>query len=58
MIYALAILTRVVIGSTLGIVFFGAVMGTIGKAMTAQIIWPYAIAWSSAPFPVLRQGEG
>jgi hypothetical protein len=44
MIYLLNIPTRIVIGSTLGIVFLGAVMGTIGKMATGQIIWPYAIA--------------
>ncbi|MDH4027965.1 MAG: sulfite exporter TauE/SafE family protein [Nitrospirota bacterium] len=44
MIYILNIPTRIVIGSTLGIVFLGALMGTIGKMATGQIIWPYAIA--------------
>jgi hypothetical protein len=44
MIYLLNIPTRIVIGSTLGIVFMGAVTGTIGKMTTGQIIWPAAIA--------------
>ncbi|MBI5408659.1 MAG: sulfite exporter TauE/SafE family protein [Nitrospirae bacterium] len=44
MIYLLNIPTRIVIGSTLGIVFLGAITGTIGKMATGQIIWPYAIA--------------
>lgn len=44
MIYLLNIPTRIVIGSTLGIVFLGAITGTIGKMVTGQIIWPYAIA--------------
>ncbi len=44
MIYLLNIPTRIVIGSTLGIVFLGAIAGTIGKMTTGQIIWPYAIA--------------
>ncbi len=44
MIYLLNIPTRIVIGSTLGIVFLGALTGTIGKMATSQIIWPYAIA--------------
>jgi len=44
MIYLLNIPTRIVIGSTLGIVFLGAIMGTIGKMTTGQILWPYAIA--------------
>ncbi len=44
MIYLLNIPTRIVIGSTLGIVFLGAITGTVGKMITGQIIWPYAIA--------------
>lgn len=44
MIYLLNIPTRVVIGSTLGIVFLGAVAGTVGKMATGQIIWPAATA--------------
>lgn len=44
MIYLLNIPTRIVIGSTLGIVLLGAITGTIGKMTTGQIIWPYAIA--------------
>ena len=44
MIYFLNIPTRIVIGSTLGIVFFGAVTGTIGKMVTGQILWPASLA--------------
>jgi uncharacterized membrane protein YfcA len=44
MIYLLNIPTRIVIGSTLGIVFFGAVTGTIGKVATGQVLWPAALA--------------
>jgi len=44
MIYVLNLPTRIVIGSTLGIVLLGAITGTIGKMVTGQIIWPYAIA--------------
>lgn len=44
MLYLLNIPTRIVIGSTLGIVLMGAITGTIGKMTTGQIIWPYAIA--------------
>lgn len=44
MIYLLNIPTRIVIGSTLGIVFLGALTGTVGKMVTGQIIWPYALA--------------
>lgn len=56
MIYILGIPTRIVIGSTLGIVFFGAVMGTIGKALTGQIIWPYAIALVIGTIPGAQLG--
>jgi hypothetical protein len=44
MIYFLNLPTRIVIGSTLGIVLLGAITGTIGKMATGQIIWPYALA--------------
>nr|MBF0223056.1 sulfite exporter TauE/SafE family protein [Desulfobulbaceae bacterium] len=56
MIYILNIPTRIVIGSTLGIVFFGAVMGTIGKALTGQIIWPYALALVIGTIPGAQIG--
>jgi len=56
MIYILNLPTRIVIGSTLGIVFFGAAMGTIGKAMTGQIIWPYAIALVIGTIPGAQMG--
>lgn len=56
MIYILNIPTRIVIGSTLGIVFFGAVMGTIGKAVTGQIIWPYALALVVGTIPGAQLG--
>jgi hypothetical protein len=56
MIYILNIPTRIVIGSTLGIVFFGAVMGTIGKAVTGQIIWPYALALVIGTIPGAQLG--
>lgn len=56
MIYVLNIPTRIVIGSTLGIVFLGAVMGTIGKMATGQIIWPYAIALVIGTIPGAQVG--
>jgi hypothetical protein len=56
MIYLLNIPTRIVIGSTLGIVLLGAIMGTIGKAMTGQIIWPYAIALVIGTIPGAQLG--
>lgn len=56
MIYLLNIPTRIVIGSTLGIVFLGAVTGTIGKMATGQIIWPAALALVVGTVPGARFG--
>ncbi len=56
MIYLLGIPTRIVIGSTLGIVLLGAIMGTIGKAVTGQILWPYALALVVGTIPGAQLG--
>src|SRR5512138_1310628 len=56
MIYLLGIPTRIVIGSTLGIVLLGAITGTIGKMATGQIIWPYAIALVIGTVPGAQLG--
>jgi len=56
MIYLLNIPTRIVIGSMLGIVFMGAVTGTIGKMVTGQIIWPYALALVAGTVPGAQIG--
>jgi uncharacterized protein len=56
MIYLLDIPTRIAIGSMLGIVLMGAVMGTIGKMATGQIIWPYAIALVIGTIPGAQIG--
>ena len=56
MIYVLNIPTRIVIGSTLGIVFLGAVTGTIGKMATGQIIWPVALALVLGTVPGAQVG--
>ena len=56
MIYILNIPTRIVIGSTLGIVAFGAVMGTIGKAYTGQIMWPVAMTLVVGTIPGAQVG--
>jgi uncharacterized membrane protein YfcA len=56
MIYGLNIPTRIVIGSTLGIVFMGAVTGTIGKMATGQIIWPAALALVVGTVPGAQLG--
>ena len=41
MIRVLKIPIRVIIGSSLGILFLGALAGAIGKSMTMQVPWPY-----------------
>ncbi len=58
MIYLLNIPTRIVIGSTLGIVFLGAMAGTIGKMATGQIIWPAALALVVGTVPGAQFGGG
>lgn len=58
MIYLLNIPTRIVIGSTLGIVFFGAIAGTIGKMATGQIVWPAALALVAGTVPGAQFGGG
>ncbi len=58
MIYLLNIPTRIVIGSTLGIVFLGAIAGTIGKMATGQIIWPAALALVVGTIPGAQFGGG
>lgn len=58
MIYILNIPTRIVIGSTLGIVFLGALAGTIGKMATGQILWPAALALVVGTVPGAQFGGG
>jgi uncharacterized membrane protein YfcA len=58
MLYLLNIPTRIVIGSTLGIVFFGAIAGTIGKVATGQVLWPVALALVVGTIPGAQFGGG
>lgn len=58
MIYILNIPTRIVIGSTLGIVFLGALAGTVGKMATGQILWPAALALVVGTIPGAQFGGG
>lgn len=58
MIYLLNIPTRIVIGSTLGIVFLGAIAGAIGKMATGQILWPAALALVVGTVPGAQFGGG
>ncbi len=41
MMRVLKIPIRITIGSSLGILFFGALAGALGKAMTLQVPWPF-----------------
>ena len=34
---------KVAVGSSLGIVFIGALMGSFGKIVTLQVAWPYLL---------------
>jgi hypothetical protein len=56
MIYILNIPTRIVIGSTLGIVFLGAIAGTVGKMYTGQVLWPEAISLVVGTIPGAQIG--
>ena len=58
MIYLLNIPTRIVIGSTLGIVFLGAIAGTVGKMSTGQILWTPALALVAGTVPGAHFGGG
>jgi uncharacterized membrane protein YfcA len=58
MIYLLNIPTRIVIGSTLGIVFLGAIAGTAGKMTSGQIVWPAALALVLGTVPGAHFGGG
>jgi hypothetical protein len=44
MLYVLKIPLRITVGSSLAIVFFSAVSGFIGKALSGQIVWELALA--------------
>jgi uncharacterized membrane protein YfcA len=57
MIYLLGLPTRITIGSTLGIVLFGAITGTLGKMATGQIVWPWAIALVIGTVPGAQLGS-
>lgn len=56
MIYLLKIPTRIVIGSTLGVVLLGALAGTVGKLATGQIVWPMALALVVGTIPGAQFG--
>jgi uncharacterized membrane protein YfcA len=43
MVRILKIPMKVAVGSSLGIIFFGALMGTAGKMLTLQVQWLYLI---------------
>jgi hypothetical protein len=57
MIYVLKIPLRVTIGTSLGIVFIGAIMGAIGKMATGQVDWMLALALILSSIPSAQIGS-
>lgn len=56
MLYGLRLPTRLTLGTSLGIVFFSALAGFIGKAATAQVDWPLAAALVAGAVPGAQLG--
>ncbi len=56
MIRILKIPIRVIIGSSLGILFLGALAGTVGKSMTMQVPWPYLAPVIAGSIPAALLG--
>lgn len=56
MIAALNIPVRVAVGSSLGIVFIGAIMGSVGKLISFQIEWLYVLPALLGAIPASRLG--
>jgi len=57
MLYVLRIPLRVTIGTSLGIVFIGAIMGAIGKMATGQVDWLLALALIISSIPSAQFGS-
>ncbi|HEB76254.1 MAG TPA: sulfite exporter TauE/SafE family protein [Nitrospirae bacterium] len=57
MIYVLKIPIRVTIGTSLGIVFIGAVIGAAGKMVTGQVDWLLALALVISSIPSAQLGS-
>jgi len=57
MLYVLKIPLRVTIGTSLGIVLIGAVMGAIGKIYTGQVDWLLALALIVSSIPSAQLGS-
>ncbi|HEY9075966.1 MAG TPA: sulfite exporter TauE/SafE family protein [Anaerolineaceae bacterium] len=55
MIYLLRVPTKIAIGTSIGVVFLGAMFGAAGKAFTGQIDWLYVLplVFTSIPFAQL-----
>ncbi|KJS87178.1 MAG: hypothetical protein JM58_05070 [Peptococcaceae bacterium BICA1-8] len=56
MLYILRIPLRITVGSSLGIIFFSAASGFIGKILSGQMIWSLALAITIGAFPGARLG--
>lgn len=57
MIYILNVPIRLTIGTSLGIVLIGAVMGALGKMATGQVDWSLALALIIASIPAAQLGS-
>lgn len=57
MLYVLKIPIRVTIGTSLGIVLIGAIMGAIGKMATGQVDWLLAVALVISSIPSAQLGS-
>ncbi|GBD99463.1 sulfite exporter TauE/SafE [bacterium BMS3Abin07] len=57
MIYVLRVPIRVTIGTSLGIVFIGAIFGAVGKMATGQVDWLLALALIISSIPSAQLGS-
>jgi uncharacterized membrane protein YfcA len=57
MLYVLKIPLRITIGTSLGIVLIGAVMGAVGKIYTGQVDWLLAVALIISSIPSAQLGS-
>jgi len=48
---------KMAVGSSLGIVFVGALSGTLGKVVTQQVVWAYAIPVLLGSVPMVHLGS-
>jgi uncharacterized membrane protein YfcA len=56
MIYALHVPVRIAVGTSLAIVALSGIGGMVGKAVTGQIVWGYALALVAGALPAAQLG--